>query len=122
MKIHPVEFELLHAGGRTDKHDEANANAPNKPQATVTAVMQSVSFVATLSKAMATEYAGGYDLSARAERVYALLWDYSQCFSFYTSLYHVFTLLGCDVAQIGIHRRFATTERSRLLGSSSDGW
>jgi len=23
MKIHPVEVELFHAGGRTDRHDEA---------------------------------------------------------------------------------------------------
>ena len=52
-----------------DKHDEANANAPNKPQAVVTPVIHSVSSVAVLSTAVATEFAGGCGRSARAERV-----------------------------------------------------
>ena len=28
MKIHPVEAELFHADGRTDRHDEANNHVP----------------------------------------------------------------------------------------------
>jgi hypothetical protein len=120
-----VEFELLHAGGRTDGWTNMTKLTRtrlinHKPLST--AAMHSVSFVAALGKAVVAEYAGGCRLSARTERIYALLWDYSHCFSFHATLYPVFTLLRCDAAQVGFHRRFETTGRSRLLGSSSDGW
>jgi hypothetical protein len=40
--------------GRTDEHDEANRNAPNKPQAAANAVINGASFVAVLSTAVVT--------------------------------------------------------------------
>ena len=123
MKICPLKRELFHAGGRMDMHDEANANAPYKPQAVVTTVLHSASFIAVLSTAVVT-------ICRRLRSVHSGRTCLLLCcgttvsaspFIQVTTMSSLF--LGVTRRRlVFIHRRFETTTRFKLHGSSCEGW